>query len=379
MLYLANLLAVIARRVHHEDMTDAAKLGLFLTGLGWLSMSSACADECVDDGIGQKFCPGINTETAGEEQGETASETQSTADEGMDGSNCPALDVLLTPQTPTMQIVVDQSGSMQEDFGGMTRWETVTQTLVGGPMSVVGSLQSEIRFGVSLYTGQDMSCPEIQEIGAQLDAQDEISALFAANGPSQETPTGEAFSIIAAGVDADPWPGDKFIVLATDGEPDTCAVPNPDPGTPEAQAARDAVVDAVDAAYQAGIRTYVISVGDDVATTHLQAVANAGAGVAAGEPDATFYQALDEQSLVDAFEDIVAGVRECKLDLDMPLTTELAPSCTVTVNDQPVPYDDPNGWQLDGQLAIELTGAACLQIQEGVVSIEMTCSCEVGG
>lgn len=354
--------------------TRRCSLALALT---CLASTWACATECVDDGVGQSFCPELESQSESA-TGEATGETSMSSSEGAEGNNnCPALDVLLTPQVPTIVLLVDQSGSMDNDFGGPTRWEAVVDSLVMGPGSVVGALQSEIRFGLSLYTGDPTTCPALQSVNAQLDAQDELQTLFAANGPAGETPTGESFAMVAADLDADTWPGDKFIVLATDGEPDTCAVPNPDPGSPEADAARQAVVDAAAAAYGDGIRTFVISVGDDIADAHLQAVANAGAGVAAGGSDAEFYKALDQQALVDAFDAIIAGVRECKLDLDTELLPEFAPSCTVTINDVPLDYEGADGWQLDGPLAIELMGSACTQIQAGVVNIEMTCTCEV--
>jgi len=336
-----------------------------------------CAEPCVDDGLGQEFCPGVNTGgNSGTGDGDAGTNDDDGETGGNDGDTCPILDVLLTPQVPTIQFVVDQSGSMNQDFGGVTRWEALTDTLVGSQDAIIASLQSDIRFGMTLYTGDMMTCPSITEINAQLDATDEIAALLANNPPAGETPTGESFAMAAATVQADTWDGDKFIVLATDGEPDTCAIPNPMDG-PEADMARQAVVDAVSDAFDQGIRTYVISVGDAIADAHLQAVANAGQGVQAGEPDADFYKALGQQALTDAFDDIISGVRECKLDLSEPLQSNLASSCTVTVNDNAIPFNDPNGWMLDGEMTIELTGTACSQIQEGVVSIEMTCSCEV--
>lgn len=341
---------------------------------------AACAEPCVDDGLGQDFCPGVNSggnSASGTDDDDGASTADDGETGGNDGDTCPILDVLLTPQVPTIQFVVDQSGSMGQDFGGVTRWEALTDTLVGNPNAIVTSLQSDIRFGMSLYTGTTATCPSITETGAQLDAADEITTLLADNPPASETPTGESFAMAAATVEADTWDGDKFIVLATDGEPDTCAVPNPMDGSPEADAARQAVVDAVADAYAKGIQTFVISVGEAIADTHLQAVANAGQGVQAGEPDAPFYKALGQQALTDAFDDIISGVRECKLDLSDPLQADLAASCTVTVNDNAIPYDDPNGWSLDGDSTIELMGSACTQIQEGVVNIEMACSCEV--
>src|SRR5258707_665443 len=65
-------------------------------------------------------------------------------------------------------------------------------------------------------------------------------------------------------------PGAKIIVLATDGEPDTCEEPNPQNGGP-------AAIAAASTAFSAGIHTYVLSVGGDVRSA--QQMANAGAGL----------------------------------------------------------------------------------------------------
>ena len=67
----------------------------------------------------------------------------------------------------------------------------------------------------------------------------------------------------------------RILVLATDGEPDTCEQPKPNEGQQES-------IDAAAHAYANGIPVYVIGIGDDVGMEHLQDVANAGAGVGQG-------------------------------------------------------------------------------------------------
>ena len=43
-----------------------------------------------------------------------------------DGPDCPSIAVNLDAVTPTVQLVIDQSGSMDENFGnGLDRWEAV--------------------------------------------------------------------------------------------------------------------------------------------------------------------------------------------------------------------------------------------------------------
>ena len=186
--------------------------------------------------------------------------------------------------------------------------------------------------------------------------------------PLGDTPTGESLDAVWQTLDAFDVPGQKFIVLATDGEPDTCAVPNPNEGQPEAVAAAQA-------AFGAGIETYIISLGDQVGEAHLQDMANAGQGVQPGDPNAEYYQALDQAALVTAFEQILAGVRSCQLDLDSPLTAEDAANCSLVINGDEVGLDDPNGWMLNDPTEVELLGTACEMLQAGTSSVQMECSC----
>ncbi|MBC8073633.1 MAG: VWA domain-containing protein [Deltaproteobacteria bacterium] len=360
---------------------DVATIGLLTTA--W----AGCAKPCFDDGLDQGDCPAVGVDTTGgsddasETVGATTTSPTTTADTTNDptlgtGSGgqfeCPELEEVLLPQTPTFQLVVDRSGSMDEDFGGVSRWNAMVETLVGGD-GVVTRLQSDIRFGLTLYSNDGMQCPTVDSLGPQLDAADEISTALAATGPVGDTPTGESLVVATQLVLDDTWEGEKVLVLATDGEPDTCAIP--DPMGAEVDQVRGVAVDAVTAAFEQGIRTFVISVGPELAEEHLQDLANAGVGADAGDP-ATFWVASDTDSLVAAFDAIVAGIRSCEFALDKPLTAQLAPSCTVTVNDTPVAYQDANGWDLPDENTLELVGTACESIQQGVVAVALSCTCE---
>ncbi len=353
--------------------------------------AAACADPCFDDGLAQGGCPEDTdpTESATEAGTESAtvSATQGDATDpdgtetdvatmGGTGLECPQLEEVLLPQVPTFQLVIDQSGSMEEDFdAGATRWEAVEDTLVG-PEGVVTQLQSSIRFGASFYDNPMVgTCPDVLTLPAQLDAADEIADLFASEMPGGDTPTGESIELITGELLADAWEGEKVIVLATDGEPDTCAVPEP-MNQAQTDMVRGVAVEAVAAAYAAGIRTFVISVGPEIAEEHLQDLANAGVGVPDGGADADFYVANDNASLVAAFNAIVSGLRPCTFELASPLPASAAPACTLTVNDASVPYDDPNGWVVrEDEVTLELQGEACDAIQEGVVAVNLMCSC----
>ena len=346
-----------------------------------------CADPCFDDGLAQGGCPERATDTTDDGANGTQTEGATSptgdattpADEtlgsgGGDAAECPELDEVLEPEIATFQLVVDQSGSMNEDFGGATRWEAMRTTLVDPLNGVVAELQSEIRFGLSLYHAVEMgTCPEITALPPQLDALDQITAELEMQVPDGETPTGESLQQIVADLAADSGAGEKIIVLTTDGEPDTCAIP--DPMGADVDAVRQVAVDAVASAYEMGIRTFVISVGTDIGQDHLQALANAGVGNAAGDPDAEFWVANDTAALVAAFDSIVNSARPCDFPLSKPLAAELAPSCEVLVNGAAVPYQDANGWALPNDTTLELQGDACAALQEGTVTIQLSCTC----
>jgi hypothetical protein len=345
--------------------------------LAWVMMPG-CADPCVDDGLGQKFCPpedtqaGTGTETG---PGDGDGDGDPTTDENSETEGCQLLDVILIPQTPSLVLLVDQSGSMNDDFGGNTRWNVIVDVLVNPMMGIVPQFADEFRLGLTLYTSQNgnldgMPCPLLTEVAPALDNAPPIETLLNMSMPIGDTPTGESLDAVWQALDALDVPGRKYIVLATDGEPDTCDVPNPEMGQPESLAAAQA-------AFAAGIETHIISVGADVSAQHLQEMANAGQGVQPGDPDAPYYQALDQAALLDAFDSILASVRSCQLDLMTPLTPDVAMGCTVEINGIPVPLDDPNGWQLNTETEIELLGTACEALQEGTSSVQMECPCEL--
>lgn len=287
---------------------------------------------------------------------------------------CADADVKFEAQTPTVLLLIDQSGSMTDDFGGTDRWQAVYDALLDPDDGLVPDLEAKIRFGMALYTSfegdQGGECPVITATTPGLNNYAAIEASYDAAKPEDETPTGESIAAVTPTLVLDPSPGNKVIVLATDGEPDTCAEPNPQNGQQQS-------VDAAAAAFEQGVRLYVISVGEEVSDQHLQDVANAGVGVGQGDPDAPFYKANDAQALAAAFAEIVEGVRDCKLDLDGKVAEGGEAECQVAINGESVPYGTEDGWQLNGPSEVELVGGACDAIQEGEVAVSIKCACGI--
>lgn len=316
---------------------------------------------------------GTSAESSSGGPGDASSDSATTEDAASTGLECPSAEVTFTPTIPTVVLLIDQSGSMTQNFGGVTRWNAVRDALTGAG-GVIESLQGQVRFGLALYTSHDgnqggAQCPILTEVAPALDNLAAIQAVYDPADPEDETPTGEALAVVASSLLEFAEAGPKIIVLATDGEPDTCAQPNPQNG-------QDESIDAVEAAFTAGIETFVISVGNDVGTEHLQDLANAGIGWQDGDPLATYYVPADQQAMIDTFSTIVGGVRDCRLVLDAEILPGQGDRGTVTINGELVPYEDPDGWHVLSPTEIELVGEACEQIQGGNVDVRVEFTCE---
>ncbi|MCP4677040.1 MAG: hypothetical protein GY854_16305 [Deltaproteobacteria bacterium] len=104
--------------------------------------------------------------------------------------------------------------------------------------------------------------------------------------------------------------------------------------------------------------------------------ADAGAGVGPGSPDAPYYRAVDQQALGAAFQQIIGGVPSCVLELEGSVVPGMEAQCAVEVGGESVPYDDPDGWQLNSPSEMELVGDACESIQDGMKNIRVACPCD---
>lgn len=291
---------------------------------------------------------------------------------------CSSLSVHFTPVVPTVMLVVDRSGSMRADYGGPSRWDALYSTLMHPTAGIVTRLADQVRFGLLLYSGHDGDadgpCPTLHEVAPAQDNVAAIDAVYGGMEPGEGTPTGAAIAAATPLIAAVSQPGPKLFILATDGLPDTCGAPSED----SSAQARSAVLSSVGAAHDDGITTYVIGVGPDISSDHLQEVANAGRGLAPGGPDAAaYYRALDADALVDAFGEIIDGARGCVFLLDDPVDPEIAQG-TVTLDGRPL--EAGTEWHLRDGATLELLGGACETILAGGDhTVEASFTCPSGG
>ena len=282
-----------------------------------------------------------------------------------DAGACAQVQVDLHDVTPTVMLLVDRSGTMNQGFQNTSRWNAVYQTLMDGTNGLVARLQNQVRFGIETFSGyygttQGQPCPIVTQVAPAMGNYGAINQMYAPQDPIKDTPTAPSLTMAQATLAGVSDPGPKIIVLATDGLPDTCDQWDPD-GTTKAKA--DAIA-AAQAAHTAGVDTYIISVGPDVAQSHLQDMANAGVGLAVGGTDnAPYYQALSPDSLVSAFDSIIGGVRSCSFAMDGQVDPSRASTGTVSLDGQPLTYG--TDWQLTDSSTLELVGAACDTIMGG--------------
>lgn len=271
------------------------------------------------------------------------------------GGDCPRVAFTAKPTTPSILLLIDRSGSMQrENFGNVTRWSAVRTALVDQTNGVVTQLEAKAYFGAMLYDTIG-ACPNLVTRPRELNNAAAIRAALQQNpNLDSNTPTARALNAATASFSTMPAPAGspRFIVLATDGEPRNCA----NDGDPLQNA-----VDATKAAYSAGIRVIPLSVGDNVGTPHLQAVANAGAGVQAGQPNAPLYRANTAADLTNTFRTIIGGAISCDLTVTGSITQDQARGGDVRLNNRKLTFGTE--WELVGTNIIRLLGATCDELK----------------
>lgn len=320
-----------------------------------------CVADCVpgDDRCGTgRHCSASGTCVDGSDIDIGGGDMSGQSGSGGGSGECPSTDVTLDNQMPTVLLLVDQSGSMGESFGMSDRWQTLRTALMDPTTGVVSTLQRQVRFGLTLFSGRGgmAPCPLLTSVEPKLSNFDAIDQAYPkpTSAIIKDTPTGESIVAATALLQAVTDVGPKVIVVATDGEPDTCAVP--DPETPEA---KEVAIKAVQDAFAAGVFTFYISVGDDVSDQHATEMANVGQGYPRTDTTKRFYRANDQKDLGDAFSTIVNGIRTCSFQLNGTVTDGGEKDATVKLDGQTLTLNDPNGWRLSSPTTIELLGTAC--------------------
>jgi hypothetical protein len=287
--------------------------------------------------------------------------------------------------TPRVILVLDGSCSMSTDYpssGGQSasecvnsdgsRWAALRRALLDPNTGVVTRLAGLVEFGLVVF-GTQPSCPLTADpIVPALNNAGAIEGSIGQVPPGLYTPTGAALDYVYNNLILPVMPdsdmGPQIVVLATDGEPNSCDEPRTDYGPSLAASQLGA---------QLGVTTYVISLAGAQGEfhDHLQELANLGAGTG---NDATLYEPSTPEQLSADLELLIGGSVGCDIALNGEVNPASACQGSVTLNGQPVACDDPNGWILVDPRHIRLQGAACDQLMRDMnISLSANFPCSV--
>jgi hypothetical protein len=293
---------------------------------------------------------------------------------------CEAVTVAIDELRPALTLVVDQSFSMSFRYpdknSPVTRWALVGAALFDPNFGVVKQFEASVRFGIAFFTSRSGVCPILNQVQAQTRNYAALDKLYRSLAPEGDTPTGDALQQIVSELVTIPSQGPRSILLVTDGDPDTCAQPNPDEGQPQA-------VEAVQRAFGAGIDLYVLGISNGIAGHNLQQLANAGKGrpidsvwgvdADAAEP---FQASGNVQGLATQLTDLLNRIPLCEVRLQRDVGLGEVSSAQVLLDGQPLRYSDVDGYVLKDARHLAIVGKACEAIKAGGRQLSVRISCD---
>jgi hypothetical protein len=262
---------------------------------------------------------------------------------------------------PNVLLTLDRSCSMEP------RWPSAIEAL----RRVVTLRADDVHWGLSVFPDRDLGeCQQGdilvpvgtgngQRIPAMLaESLDPMDAMY----PSGPCPTNITSGIGQAATDPafDQVGPQKIVILMTDGW-QTCG------GEDGGQGAID-LLEKIHEKY--GIRTYVISFGNNVSDSTLEHFAAAG-GTARDEGIAYY---IATENLAEIIDEILGGLR-CDYGLD--IAEDEVDRLRVTFDGvQDIPRDGNSGWTYDARRkALAFHGASCAMLQDRGLRVDFTLGC----
>lgn len=273
-------------------------------------------------------------------------------------SNCGVQTQNLDRLPGDVLLVLDTSSSMIDEkirTTGNSRWADITAALD----EVLPATDKEVSWGLMQFPGPGGRCAAGSvDVAVASSSAQSITQHYRANPPPSEvnyTPTRK--SVIAAGdwLAASPSPNPKYIVLATDGEPNCRGDSDGTAKDPEA-------TDAIAAVAAKGIPVFVVGIATaGVAIRTLDAMAVAGGRARAAESP-KYFPAEDGADFVKAMRTISGQVASCVFA--MKSAPPVPDNVLVEFSDGSHAVRDTsksNGWDYTNaaKTSIELYGPAC--------------------
>jgi hypothetical protein len=235
-----------------------------------------------------------------------------------------------------------------------------------------------VQFGLVVF-GTNGTCPIPSGFKPVRPALNNLSAVEMSMPnvqPGQFTPTGPALDWVYENMIEEYAPdgptGPQIVILATDGEPNSC-----DGGGGGRRGANyTPSLNAVRKGTGKGVTTYVISLADATGAfhDHLQELADLGNPAAGG--NAQLYEPSSPAELSEALQTLVGGAVGCDIVLDGSLMPGAECEGVVQVNGTKVACNDPNGYTVTDPHHIRLQGNSCRLLMDtrAVVEARFPCS-----
>jgi hypothetical protein len=291
-------------------------------------------------------------------------------------ANCGSQTSNTTREPPDVLVVLDRSTSMNLSISDecycsstagsplcadtancSTRWQAV-KTAVVDTVSNANDVHWGLKYFSTPNAAQCSVSPQM-EVPIAADSAAAVKSQIEAGTLSQSTPTAAALKAATAYLETLTDGRPRFILLATDGEPN-CAN-----GSTSGSDVNGAAT-AAKAAYDAGFPVYVVGIGPSL--SNLKQLAQSG-----GTTD--YYPVTSSQQLVDAFASISKLVASCTFSL-----TSVPPdlkNVAVYLDKNLVQQDASNGWSFGGgNLSILLNGDTCDKVTSGkATSVQVLFGC----
>ena len=218
----------------------------------------------------------------------------------------------------------------------------------------------------------------LTQVAATFGSAEQIRDVYLAAEPLEDgdTPTADSIDEAVRQLNQAPGTAAKYVLLLTDGIPDTCLVPDPQDGL-------GAAIEAVERAFAQGIRVHTVGVSPDISRTGLQWMANAGAGKPArglvwGQDEGAeepLYASTDPRELAAQLRGIIGDVRTCIIELDEEVGAGRAFDGRLELDGMLLEYRGRNGWSFVDDDTLEVHGTACESILGEGERLQVTFPC----